>query len=214
MVGRGWGHTEADTLDKISLRGLQMSAILVARLAARMAQDDELPGPQTVGGRGAPAARRRGHPGAPAAVRPLPAEVGPPLASNLTWAATQPPPIRPRDALPFPRLPPTDLAGRGEALRPRRGDHDFVARVRAPHSWFVSSVKRCRLDVGRKASFTRHDEAGGHSSRAKQLRPYRRRNWRSSSGRFSQSGAIERRVRQHVPCGTRIASAKHSTPAP
>lgn len=44
MVGRGWGHTEADTLDKISLRGLQMSAILVARLAARMAQDDGYPG--------------------------------------------------------------------------------------------------------------------------------------------------------------------------
>ena len=44
MVGRGYGHTEADTLDKISLRGLQMSAILTARLAARMAQDDNFPG--------------------------------------------------------------------------------------------------------------------------------------------------------------------------
>lgn len=44
MVGRGYGHTEADTLDKIHLRGLQMSAILVARLAARMAQDDNFPG--------------------------------------------------------------------------------------------------------------------------------------------------------------------------
>ena len=44
MIGRGWGHTEADTLDKISLRGLQMSAILVARLAARMSEDDNFPG--------------------------------------------------------------------------------------------------------------------------------------------------------------------------
>ncbi len=44
MVGRGWGHTEADTLDKVSLRGLQMSAILAARLAVRLAQDDDFPG--------------------------------------------------------------------------------------------------------------------------------------------------------------------------
>lgn len=46
MVGRGWGHTEADTLDKVSLRGLQMSAILAARLAVRIAQDDDFPGRQ------------------------------------------------------------------------------------------------------------------------------------------------------------------------
>lgn len=44
MVGRGFGHTEADTLDKVCLRGLQMSAILVARLAARLANDDGFPG--------------------------------------------------------------------------------------------------------------------------------------------------------------------------
>jgi len=44
MIGRGWGHTEADTLDKISLRGLQMSAILVARLAARISEDNNFPG--------------------------------------------------------------------------------------------------------------------------------------------------------------------------
>lgn len=43
MVGRGWGHTEADTFDKLSPRGLQMSAILVARLALSVAQDDDFP---------------------------------------------------------------------------------------------------------------------------------------------------------------------------
>ncbi len=36
MIGRGWGHTEADTVDKVSLRGLQMAAILTARLLLRM----------------------------------------------------------------------------------------------------------------------------------------------------------------------------------
>ncbi|HET7037734.1 MAG TPA: M28 family peptidase [Thermomicrobiaceae bacterium] len=46
MVGRGYGHTEADTLDKVQLRGLQMSAILVARLALRLANDDQFPGRQ------------------------------------------------------------------------------------------------------------------------------------------------------------------------
>src|SRR5690606_7848327 len=43
MVGRGWGHTEADTFDKIHPRGLQMSAILVARLMLQIAQDDSFP---------------------------------------------------------------------------------------------------------------------------------------------------------------------------
>lgn len=43
MVGRGWGHTEADTLDKASLRGLQMSAVLTARLLLRVAADDAFP---------------------------------------------------------------------------------------------------------------------------------------------------------------------------
>lgn len=43
MVGRGWGHTEADTFDKISPRGLQMSAVLVARLMLKIAQDDSFP---------------------------------------------------------------------------------------------------------------------------------------------------------------------------
>lgn len=43
MIGRGWGHTEADTFDKINPRGLQMSAVLVARLMLKMAQDDSFP---------------------------------------------------------------------------------------------------------------------------------------------------------------------------
>jgi Iap family predicted aminopeptidase len=43
MIGRGWGHTEADTFDKIQLRGLQMSAALVARLVLAMAQEDSWP---------------------------------------------------------------------------------------------------------------------------------------------------------------------------
>jgi aminopeptidase YwaD len=43
MIGRGYGHTEADTVDKVTLRGLQMSSVLVARLAARIADDDEFP---------------------------------------------------------------------------------------------------------------------------------------------------------------------------
>ena len=43
MVGRGWGHTEADTFDKIHPRGLQMSAALAARLALVMSEDDDFP---------------------------------------------------------------------------------------------------------------------------------------------------------------------------
>ena len=44
MIGRGWGHTEADTFDKIDPRGLQMSAILCARLAVRLSEDEAYPG--------------------------------------------------------------------------------------------------------------------------------------------------------------------------
>lgn len=43
MIGRGYGHTEADTFDKIHPRGLQMSAALVARLAIAMSQDENFP---------------------------------------------------------------------------------------------------------------------------------------------------------------------------
>jgi len=46
MVGRGWGHTEADTLDKVWLRSLQMAAVLAARLVLRVSQDDGFPGRQ------------------------------------------------------------------------------------------------------------------------------------------------------------------------
>jgi Iap family predicted aminopeptidase len=43
MIGRGWGHTEADTVDKVTCRGLQMGAALAARLLLRLAVEDELP---------------------------------------------------------------------------------------------------------------------------------------------------------------------------
>ena len=43
MIGRGYGHTEADTVDKVTPRGLQMGAVLAARVAARLATVDELP---------------------------------------------------------------------------------------------------------------------------------------------------------------------------
>ncbi len=46
MIGRGWGHTEADTVDKVHPRGLQMAAILTARTLLRLstASDEEWPG--------------------------------------------------------------------------------------------------------------------------------------------------------------------------
>jgi Zn-dependent M28 family amino/carboxypeptidase len=43
-VGRGWGHTEADTLDKATLRGLQMASMVTARLLLHVASDEEFPG--------------------------------------------------------------------------------------------------------------------------------------------------------------------------
>jgi Iap family predicted aminopeptidase len=43
MIGRGWGHTEADTFDKIHLRGLQMSAALVARIMFAVANAEDWP---------------------------------------------------------------------------------------------------------------------------------------------------------------------------
>mgnify|MGYP001077538775 CR=1 FL=1 len=43
MIGRGWGHTEADTVDKVTRRGLQMGAALAARLLLRLAADERLP---------------------------------------------------------------------------------------------------------------------------------------------------------------------------
>jgi len=44
LVGRGWGHTEADTVDKASLRGLQMAAVLTARVLLQVAGDADFPG--------------------------------------------------------------------------------------------------------------------------------------------------------------------------
>jgi Zn-dependent M28 family amino/carboxypeptidase len=43
MIGRGWGHTEADTVDKVRLRGLQSSAAVVARVAVALADAESLP---------------------------------------------------------------------------------------------------------------------------------------------------------------------------
>ena len=43
MIGRGYGHTEGDTVDKVTLRGLQMGAALAARVALSMANADALP---------------------------------------------------------------------------------------------------------------------------------------------------------------------------
>ena len=43
-VGRGWGHTEADTLDKATLRGLQMASMVTSRLLLQVASDETFPG--------------------------------------------------------------------------------------------------------------------------------------------------------------------------
>jgi Zn-dependent M28 family amino/carboxypeptidase len=38
--GRGWGHTRADTLDKLEVRNLREQAILIAELVVHLADDD------------------------------------------------------------------------------------------------------------------------------------------------------------------------------
>lgn len=43
LVGRGWGHTAADTVDKVNPKALQASAASVARLLLRVAFDQEWP---------------------------------------------------------------------------------------------------------------------------------------------------------------------------
>ena len=43
MIGRGYGHTEGDTVDKVSLRGLQMGAAFAARVAIQLANADPFP---------------------------------------------------------------------------------------------------------------------------------------------------------------------------
>jgi aminopeptidase YwaD len=44
MVGRGWGHTPADTVDKVNPKALQAAAALTARLLLRIAFDERFPG--------------------------------------------------------------------------------------------------------------------------------------------------------------------------
>jgi len=40
---RGWGHTKADTIDKVDIRDLRESAANLARILLRMANSEELP---------------------------------------------------------------------------------------------------------------------------------------------------------------------------
>jgi len=44
LIGRGWGHTPADTVDKVSPKSLQTAATAVARLMLRLALADNWPG--------------------------------------------------------------------------------------------------------------------------------------------------------------------------
>jgi hypothetical protein len=44
--GRGFGHTQHDTFDKVSLRGPREAAALAARLALRMASAENWPAAQ------------------------------------------------------------------------------------------------------------------------------------------------------------------------
>jgi Zn-dependent M28 family amino/carboxypeptidase len=43
LIGRGWGHTAADTVDKVSPKALQASAATAARLLLRIAFDENWP---------------------------------------------------------------------------------------------------------------------------------------------------------------------------
>jgi Zn-dependent M28 family amino/carboxypeptidase len=43
MVGRGWGHTPADTVDKVNPKAIQAAAGLVARLLLRLSFEQQLP---------------------------------------------------------------------------------------------------------------------------------------------------------------------------
>ena len=40
MIGRGYGHTEADTVDKVNLRGLQSASMVVATVWRPPSPDD------------------------------------------------------------------------------------------------------------------------------------------------------------------------------
>ncbi len=43
MIGRGYGHTEGDTVDKVTLRGLQMGAAFATRVAIELANTEPFP---------------------------------------------------------------------------------------------------------------------------------------------------------------------------
>jgi Iap family predicted aminopeptidase len=55
---RGWGHTAADTLDKVSVQAIRLAAAAVARLVARVATDPAPPGPHGEARAGWPGRRR------------------------------------------------------------------------------------------------------------------------------------------------------------
>ncbi len=46
LVGRGWGHTIADTVDKVRPATVQSAAVVTARLLLRLAEDERWPGRQ------------------------------------------------------------------------------------------------------------------------------------------------------------------------
>ena len=46
LVGRGWGHTIADTVDKVRPATVQSAAAVTARLLLRLAEDEQWPGRQ------------------------------------------------------------------------------------------------------------------------------------------------------------------------
>jgi hypothetical protein len=41
IVGRGWGHTTADMMDKVDPRNLQEGVMVIARLVLRLANQEE-----------------------------------------------------------------------------------------------------------------------------------------------------------------------------
>ena len=71
LVGRGWGHTIADTVDKVRPATVQSAAVVTARLLLRLAEDERWPGrqrtPAAVEGR----SRRYGPPRRATPIRPL-----------------------------------------------------------------------------------------------------------------------------------------------
>jgi Zn-dependent M28 family amino/carboxypeptidase len=74
LVGRGWGHTPADTVDKANPKSLQSASMVAARVLLRIAESDEWP------------ARRR----PPAEVKQQLAAAG--MLADLERAGRWPPP--------------------------------------------------------------------------------------------------------------------------